>query len=204
MGVMFLGRVSAQELKPVQLNPPDKAKGATIMKALELRASVRELADTKLTFQQLSDLLWAANGINRPEKPGRTAPSAMNSQDIDLYVLTSDGAYFYDYVKHSLTPVAGGDHRKLVADRQEGVANAPVFLVLVSDLSRLRGEDENRKMSWACIDAGTVSQNISLFCSGTGLATVARVSMNQVELRKVLQLKETQQLIMNHPVGLKK
>jgi len=194
----------AQELKPIQLNAPDKSTGLTIMKSLDNRASVREFADSKLTIQELSDLLWAANGINRPDKTGRTAPSSMNAQDIDVYAVMDDGAYWYDFTNNQLKPIAKGDYRKWVADAQADMAKAPVFLVLVSDLSRLRGTDENLKMRTACIDAGTVCQNISLFCSGTGLVTVPRASMNQSELKKILQLKDSQRLIMNHPVGHKK
>jgi SagB-type dehydrogenase family enzyme len=204
MSATLWSGVLAQELKPIQLIAPDKTRGVNIMKALEQRASIRDFAETKLTLQELSDLLWAANGINRPETTGRTAPSSMNAQDVDVYAIMEEGAYLYDYKQHALIPVATGDHRKLVADRQAAMAIAPVMLVLVSDLSRLKDNDENIKMTKACMDVGTVSQNISLFCSGTGLATVPRASMNQAELRKVLQLKETQKMIMNHPVGYRK
>jgi len=204
MSALLFSGLSAQEMKPIKLNAPDKSKGLNIMKALELRASYREFADTPLSLQELSDLLWAANGINRPEKSGRTAPSAMNAQDVDIYVLTSEGAYFYDFKQHTLNPVAAGDHRNLVAGRQVSVAAAPVILIMVSDLARFRGEDENQKMKTACIDVGTVSQNIALFCSGTGLVTVPRMGMDQEGLRKVLQLKESQRLILNNPVGHRK
>ena len=201
---MLWSEVSAQELKPIPLNAPDKTRGVNIMKALELRSSERNFSEIKLTLQELSDLAWAANGINRPDKSGRTAPSSMNAQDVDVYVILAEGAYFYDFRQQVLNPVAAGDHRKLVADRQPEMAVAPVMLVLVSDFSRLKDNDDNVKMTKACMDVGTVSQNISLFCSGTGLVTVPRASMNQIELRKVLQLKESQKLIMNHPVGHKK
>ncbi|MFH0759943.1 MAG: SagB/ThcOx family dehydrogenase [Bacteroidota bacterium] len=204
MSATLWSGISAQELKPIQLNAPDKTKGMNIMKALELRSSVRDFSETRLTLQELSDLVWAANGINRPEKSGRTAPSSMNAQDVDVYAIMAEGAFVYDFKQHALNPVAAGDHRKLVADRQPEMAVAPVMLVLVSDLSRLKDKDENIRMTKACMDVGTVSQNISLFCSGTGLVTVPRASMNQEELRKVLQLKETQKMIMNHPVGYQK
>lgn len=204
MCAMLWNGVSAQELKPIPLNAPDKTKGVNIMKALELRASVREFAEIPLALQELSDLVWAANGINRPEKSGRTAPSSMNAQDVDLYVILPEGAYSYDFKKHLLVPVAKGDFRALVTAQQAEMATAPLFLILISDLSRLKGTDENINMQKACMDVGTVSQNISLFCSGTGLVTVPRASMNQAELRKVLQLKDSQKLIMNHPVGHRK
>ncbi len=201
--ILFTG-LQAQELQPIQLNKPDKTRGVNIMKALELRASVREFAETPLALQELSDLVWAANGVNRPDKSGRTAPSSMNAQDVDLFVILPDGSYSYDFKSHRLEPVARGDFRALVAAQQPEMANAPLFLLLISDLSRFKGSDENINMQKACMDAGTVSQNISLFCSGTGLVTVPRASMNQTELRKVLQLKDSQKLIMNHPVGHRK
>ena len=105
------------------------------MKALSDRHSDREYAAKELSLQDLSDLLWAANGINRPDGK-RTAPSALNKQDIDIYVIMKEGAYLYDAKANSLQPIAKGDHRAAVAGSQDFVKSAPVSLVLVSDLSR--------------------------------------------------------------------
>lgn len=127
----------AQDLKAIKLSSPDKNRGSSIMKALSDRHSDREYAAKELSLQDLSDLLWAANGINRPDGK-RTAPSALNKQDIDIYVIMKEGAYLYDAKANSLQPIAKGDHRAAVAGSQDFVKSAPVSLVLVSDLSRFR------------------------------------------------------------------
>lgn len=188
---------SAQELTPIELLKPDKSKGLPVMQAFDARASVREWSSRPLTLQELSDLVWAANGINRPEEKKRTAPSAMNAQDIDVYVLREDGAYLYDAEKNLLAPVAGGDLRPLA-----GKTDAPLTLVLIADLSRFRSGDDQTKLNLGYIDCGIVSQNIALFCAGTGLKTRPRASFPETDkLRAALKLKDSQRIILNHPVG---
>lgn len=169
------------------------------MQALEKRQSTREYADKALSLQDLSDLLWAANGINRPESGKRTAPSAMNKQEIDVYVCLPEGAYLYEAKTNSLKPVAKGDFRAAVGGGQAFVAKAPVCIVLVGNLDAFRGD-----ASMPAMDAGIVSQNISIFCAGTGLVTVPRASMDQAKLKSALKLKDSQRLFMNHPVGYAK
>jgi len=179
---MLVSCTNAQELKPIKLNAPDLNRGEKVMKALANRKSTREFSDKMLSKQDLSDLLWAANGINRPKEGKRTAPSARNKQDIKVYVCMVEGSYLYNAATSALDPVSKGDVRPL---------KAPVCLVLVSDTDQ----------SWGAVDAGIVSQNISLFSSGIGLATVPRMQMNNDELKKALKLTGTQTLILNHPVG---
>ena len=133
--LLLVVTMHAQDLKVIKLNSPDKNRGCSVMKALSDRHSDREYADKELSLQDLSDLLWAANGINRPDGK-RTAPSALNKQDIDIYVIMKEGAYLYDTKTNSLQPLAKGDHRAAVAGSQDFVKSAPVSLVLVSDLSR--------------------------------------------------------------------
>jgi SagB-type dehydrogenase family enzyme len=191
----------AQEISTVKLNAPDKARGSAIMKALSDRHSERNFSEKKLSLQDLSDLLWAATGINRPESGMRTAATAMNKQDIDVYVILQEGAYLYDVKAHELKPVAAGDHRPLIADQQQTIAKAPVCLLIVSDLSRFGNLDEETKKQWAAVDAGNVSQNIALFSAGCGLVTVPRAFMNKEALREVLKLTPTQVPIINNPVG---
>ena len=147
----------------------------------------------------MSDLLWAAVGINRPESGKRTAPTAMNRQEIDVYVCLPEGAYLYDAAAHELKPVAKGDFRPAVAGGQDFVKMAPVCLVIVADVNKFKGE-----VLMPAVDAGIVSQNISLFCAATDLVTVPRASMDQVQLKSVLKLREGQQPLMNHPVGYAK
>jgi hypothetical protein len=101
----------AQEPKTIKLNEPNKKRGLPVMEVLSVRASAREWSDQELSLQDLSDLLWAANGINRPESGKRTASSAMNAQDVDIYVFRKDGAYLYDASRHALNLVVAGDFR---------------------------------------------------------------------------------------------
>lgn len=198
MTLMFMG-LQAQDLKTLKLNKPDTKRGVSVMAAFEKRQSTREYADRKLETQDLSDMLWAANGINRPESGKRTAPTAMNKQEIDVYVCLPEGAYLYDAKIHALVPVAKGDFRPAVAGGQDFVTKAPVCLVIVADLEKFEGE-----VLMPAVDAGIVSQNISLFCAGMGLVTVPRASMDQVKLKTILKLKDSQQPLMNHPVGYAK
>jgi nitroreductase len=188
-----LGNLYSQDLKSVTLNPPDKTRGLPVMQAFDRRASASVFTGEKLKLQDLSDLLWAANGINRPEQKKRTAPSAMNAQDIDIYVFMAEGVYLYNAAANLLDPV--------VAGRQAEVANASVFLVMVSDISRFPGSDDTMKLSLAAMDAGLVSQNISLFCAGAGLSTRPRATMDIVKMKEILKLKDSQHPMLNNPVS---
>jgi len=194
----------AQNSKTILLNSPDTNRGLPLMKALLHRASEREFDSTSLTLQDLSDLLWAANGINRPESGKRTAPSATNAQDIDVYVFMKSGVYLYDAKKNLLEFVVDGDYRNFVAGRQESVANAPVICLLVSDISRFRSGTDSLKLVWAAEDAGIVSQNISIFCAAVGFSTVPRATMDREKIREILKLKTTQHPMLNNPVSYKK
>ena len=190
----------AQDIK---LNNPNKARGSAFMKALSDRASVREYNAKELSLQDLSDLLWAANGVNRPNG-NRTAPSAMNRQEIDVYVINKEGAYLYDAAGHTLKSVAKGDFRKEVAGQQDFVTTAPVCIVLVANLEKLGNPTAENTLVTAALDAGIVNQNINVFCSAVGLATVPRGSMNTNELKKILKLSDTQRIMLNNPVGYPK
>lgn len=201
MITLLSGAVMGQAPQDIKLNAPDMERGLTIMKAFEKRASATSFSSKELSLQDLSDLLWAANGINRPESGKRTAPTAVNAQDVDIYVLLKSGAYLYDAKTQTLKGIAAGDNRKFVSERQTNFANAPAMLVLVSEISRFRGDDNARKLSWAAMDAGIVSQNISLFCAGAGLVTRPRASMDTEGLRKLLNLNANQYPLLNNPVG---
>ena len=187
LATLMLGLTSlqAQSLKAIKLNAPDKTRGASVMKALADRHSEREFANKKLSLQDLSDLMWAAIGINR-EDGKRTAASALNKQDVDVYVLMEEGAYLYD-------------------PKQTSVNSAPACLLMVSDVSKFGnvGTPQLRER-FGALDAGLVSQNIALFCSGCGLVTVPRGSMEADALKKVLKLSDSQIPMINHPVGYAK
>jgi SagB-type dehydrogenase family enzyme len=205
-----LGLAQAQELQTIKLNEPNKKRGLPMMEALSVRASVRDWSPQEVALQDLSDLLWAANGINRPDSKKRTASSAQNAQDVDIYVFLEDGVYLYDAAGQALVPVAAGDHRQEVVAPPAGPPGAkpgtpptpaPVLIVLVSDVSRFRGGTPELKKEWGAIDTGIVSQNIALFCAATGLATRPRASMDRDKIRTLLKLKDTQFPMLNHPVG---
>lgn len=200
--LIIVTSMNAQELKMIKLNAPDKSRGSAVMKALSDRHSDREFNTRSLSLKDLSDLLWAANGVNRPDGK-RTAPSALNKQDVDIYVILKDGAYLYNAQNSSLDPIAKGDHRKAVAGGQDFVNEAPVSLVLVSDLSRFGNTSDQTKLM-AAVDVGIVCQNINLFCAATGLATVPRATMDKAALKQILKLSDTQLPIMNNPVGYSK
>ena len=197
----MLSGAYAQTLSPIQLKAPEKKAGLSVMETLANRHSTREFSNKKLTLQELSNLLWAANGINRPEKGMRTAPSAMNAQEVDVYVCMEEGAFLYDAKSNQLQPVIQEDLRGLVGGKQTFVKNAPVVLLMVSDLSKLPGGNSEQTKLMAAIDAGIVSQNISIACSGLGLITVPRAYMDKEALAQKLKLKSTQLLLMNNPVG---
>ncbi|MDR0765964.1 MAG: SagB/ThcOx family dehydrogenase [Odoribacteraceae bacterium] len=190
----------AQELKEIKLNAPDKTRGSAVMKALSERASSRAMSERELSLQDLSDLLWAAYGVNRPDGR-RTAPTAKNDQDIDLYVCLPAGTYLYDARNSLLKPVISGDLRPVLAAGQDFVKHAPVVLLIVSDYSRFKMNDVERSRLWGAMDGGIVSQNINIFCAAVGLVTVPRAYMDQPKLKEILGLSDTQMPVLNNPVG---
>jgi nitroreductase len=213
--IIFLSTawLPAADLQPVKLNAPDLKRGLPLMEALAVRASVRDFSEKELSLQDISDLLWAADGMSRPAENKSTAPSAMNAHDIRIYVFTKDGAYLYDSPKHHLLPVLAGDFRsQLMMARPPRPAaasappppppsNPPLQIVLVSDGERFTRGDPGRKLEWGALDAGIVSQNISLFCAATGLKTVPRALLDKARIKELLALNDAQTVFLNHPVG---
>lgn len=183
-----------------QLPNPNKNAEMSLFSALQQRRSVREYMLKEIDNNTLSQVLWAACGVNRPESGKITAPSARNVQDILLYVVKADGAYLYNPAMNTLTQVSKKDLRKSVASRQEDVATAPVMLVLVSDQSKF-GKSGDMDKTFGAMDAGYVSQNIYLACTALGLGTVARATMDEQVLKKELNLNDSQILELNHPIG---
>ena len=201
---LFISVATFAADKVIRLPKPNLNRNSEVMEAFANRHSTREYAAKALTLNDLSDLLWACNGINRLDEGKRTAPSAMNKQDVDVYVVLPEGTYLYDAKAHQLNLVAEGDHRGAVAGGQAFVKSAPVSLLLVSDLSRLGDAKNTHTQLMGAVDAGIVSQNISIFCSAAKLATVPRASMDTAKLKSVLKLTDTQLPLMNHPVGYHK
>jgi SagB-type dehydrogenase family enzyme len=171
------------------------------METLKERQSTREFSPEKLPLQVLSNVLWAAFGVNRPSSGGRTAPSARNWQEIDLYVATSDGVYRFDAKAPALQIIRDQDIRELTG-KQSWVTQAPVNLVYVADRSRM-GADTHpaEKDFYAAADTGFISQNVYLYCASEGLATVVRGAIDKRALAKALQLRTDQVIILAQSVG---
>jgi len=193
--------VTAQELKPVVLPAPQTDGGRPLMQALKERKSTREFSGEKLPLQVLSNLLWAGFGVNRPDGR-RTAPSAMNWQEIEIYVLAAGGTFVYDAAKNLLQPVANEDLRSL-AGTQPFVATAPLNLVYVADLTKVTGAAGQQEL-FTGADTGFIAQNVYLYCASEGLATVVRASVDREALGKALKLKPTQRIILAQTVGYPK
>jgi nitroreductase len=193
-----VGLATAQQLKPIALPAPRTTGGKPLMEALKERKSTREFSTEKLSPQTLSNLLWAAWGINR-EGGYRTAPSANNHQEIDVYAVMADGAYLYDAKANTLKPVVSGDLRKLTGE-QPFVEEAPLNLVYIADFARYPGDNEN-KVAISNADAAFVAQNVYLFCASEGLAVVVRASIPKPELGKALKLRPNQLITLAQTVG---
>jgi nitroreductase len=190
----------AQELKPISLPSPQTNGGKPLMQALMERHTTREFSSEKLSPQVLSNLLWAAFGINRPETGKRTAPSAMNWQEIDVYVATADGLYVYAAKGNKLDPVLAEDVRGATG-MQPFVKDAPLDLVYVADLARTGKSSAEDKNFYTAADAGFIAQNVYLFCASEGLAVVVRGSIDRAALAMAMKLRPDQKILLGQTVG---
>ena len=189
----------------VQLPKPSMDNQVTLMQALQNRHSTREYAEKEIPNDVLSTVLWAACGINRPGEGKITAPSAINAQDILVYVVRQDGTYLYQPKDNSLQKISSKDLRTTVAGRQSFAADAPVSLLLVSDHNKFPQQIPNEaKVRMGVLDAGYVSENICLACSALGLNTVPRMTMDSETLKKELGLDDNYDLVLNSQIGYPK
>jgi SagB-type dehydrogenase family enzyme len=191
----------------IVLPSPDKTGGKPLMQVLSERHTTRSFTKDSLTLQQLSDLLWAGFGINRPDQGKRTAPSAMNWQEIEIYVTLSRGSYVYSAESHSLKFINNKDLRKETGS-QDFVADAAMNIVYVADLGK-RGKKDGEEVKDAELfltyaDAAFIAQNIYLYCASANLGCVVRGSVPDNNLSSELGLKSTQRIIMAHTVGVPK
>jgi SagB-type dehydrogenase family enzyme len=198
---LVAGFVQAQDLTAIKLLTPTLQDDKPLMQALKERKSSREFDEKELSLQDLSNVLWCANGINRPEDGRRTAPSAMNRQDIDVYAVLKEGIYLYDATLHQLTPVATGDFRKETG-MQEFVATAPLNIVFVSDMAKFdKARQPEDKIWMAALDAGHCSQNVYLYCASANLAVVTRMSLDKAKMGELMKLRPEQQIVLAETVG---
>ena len=192
----------AKELQPIQLSKPQSTGGNVVLNILEKRASSREFAPQPLPVAVLSHLLWAAFGINRLDGK-RTAPSARNRQEIDIYVAAPDGLYLYDPKANVLKPILAEDIRALTGT-QPYVKEAAVNLVYVADTSKMGEMAQDEKMLWMGGDTGVIVENVYLFCAAEGLATVVRALIDRPALAKAMKLRPDQMITLSQSVGYPK
>lgn len=194
--LMIMGNLQAQDV--ISLPQPEVSKlSMSLGDALSLRRSERKYTDREISTQTLSTLLWAACGISDPKTGKITAPSAVNMQDIKIYVCTKDGVCLFNAKDNLLIKVSDKDLRDAIAGRQSFAKTAPVSLVLVSTKDSERAPNDR----YGAMDAGYVSQNIYLACTALGLKTVARATMDFDTLKRELNLADTSYLELNHPIS---
>ena len=198
-------------MNPILLPEPAKKGGKSVLEALQLRQTNRSISSKELPLQVLSNLLWAAFGVNREKasfnKPGRTAPSASNSQEIDLYVALKDGMYLYEAAPHQMTPISAGDYRMMSG--RGTAATAPVNIFYIADLSCYDlgpnqpdphiGDPEVQK-SYYYIDTGFIAQNVYLYAASEGLASWFH-NCDKDTIRKGLSLNDDQLVLFAHTIG---
>jgi len=192
----------AEEPKPIQLLTPQPGGGSPLMQLLWKRKSSREFSSKPLPVEVLSNLLWAGFGINRPDGH-RTAPSARNWQDIDIYVILPDGLYLYDTKANQLKLMVAQDLRG-VAGTQPYVKEAPVNLIYVSDYAKMGTAANEEKAFLSAADTGFISGNVYLYCASEGLATVVRAMIDRPALAKAMNLRPDQNITLAQSVGYPK
>lgn len=203
-GALTAGALTeTDEANSIQLPQPQTEGGKPLMEALRDRKTSREFSERKLPDQVLSNLLWAANGVNRPDSGMRTAPSARNWQEIDVYVAMAEGLYLYDARAHALQPVLARDLRELTGT-QPFVKDAPINLVYVADYTRMGAASEEHKDFYSATDTGFISQNVYLFCASEGLATVVRGLVDRPVLAAAMKLRPEQRIILAQTIGYPK
>jgi SagB-type dehydrogenase family enzyme len=194
--------VSASEPQAIQLPAPKWGRNATLQQALQERKTSREFAGQPLSKAVLSGLLWAGFGINRPENAHRTAPSAMNAQEIDLYVAMPEGVFTYDPQANELKRVLIGDVRAKTTS-QAFATNSAVVLLFIADFAKQTKARPESKERYATFDAGCIVQNIYLYCASEKLGAVV-YDLDQKTMGELLELRPDQRVIMAQAVGVPK
>jgi len=193
--------VYAQEAQTIKLPAPKMDGGKPLMEALKERQTIRSFSTEKPSDQVLSNLLWAAWGVNRPDGR-RTAPSASNMQEIEIYVAKEDGLYLFDAKEHALKLVLEEDLRENTGT-QKFVKDVPVNLIYVADFAKMKGSEEIKEF-YSAADTGFISQNVYLFCASEGLGTVVRGLVNRKALGEAMKLRPEQRVILSQSVGYPK
>ncbi len=193
------GIALAEEPKAIQLLTPQQGSGSPLIQLLWKRKSSREFSSKPLPLEVLSNLLWAAFGINRPDGK-RTAPSGKNQQEIDIYVASEKGLYLYDAKANRLNPILTNDLRGMTG-LQPFVKEAAVNLIYVADYSRMGRSSEEEKSFFSAADTGLISENVYLYCASEGLATVVRANIDKPALASAMKLRKDQKIVLAQSVG---
>ena len=196
---LSVGFCYAQVSEMVKLPEPQKKGGMSLMEALNNRQSQRSYSNKDLSIQQMSNLLWAAYGINRPNGY-RTVPSARTFNEFDIYIIKPEGWYVYNPAQHAMLKMGNVDLREF-AGTQDFVKSAPVNLVFVADFDRMPSADDEFRKFYSAADVGYISQNVYLWCASEGLATIVRGQIDKPKAKEVLKLRPNQHIILAQTVG---
>jgi nitroreductase len=197
---VILGETGVFAQQKIKLPEPQKKIGKPLMETLNIRQSSRSFDSAPLPEQELSNILWAGFGINRPESGKRTAPSARNWQETSIYVILQTGAYVYEPKEHALLQVSSEDLRSL-AGVQEYVKEAPLDLIFVSDLSKISDASAEDKMLYCGADAAFIAENVYLYCASQNLAVVVRAMIDKEKLGPKLGLGKDMKIILGQTIG---
>jgi hypothetical protein len=202
------------DLGPITLLEPVFHRSSSVFEVLKMRTTSRTISDRKIPLQILSDILWAAQGVNRAKgpfgAPGLTAGSASNSQEISVYVAMEEGTYLYEPIPHKLVPVVTGDIRTLAIGpkQRKAGANAPVRFIHVVDIDKFRTagfrepclDDPEIQKSYYFVDTGLIAENVYLAAASLGLASWFH-NCNRPEVTSVLKLKSSQRALFGQTIG---
>lgn len=189
----------AQVIETINLPPAQKTGGMSLMEALQNRQSQRSFSSRELSQQQISNLLWAAYGINRPNG-FRTVPSARTYNEFDIYIIKPEGWFVYNPEQHAMLKMGNEDLREY-AGTQDFVKTAPLNLVFVADFNRMTNADDEFRKFYSATDVGYISQNVYLYCASVGLATIVRGQIDKAKAKEVLKLRPDQHVILAQTVG---
>jgi nitroreductase len=203
--VVLLGLTMPAASQDIVLPAPDRTGGKPLMQALNERQSTRTFTEGVISEQQLSELLWAAWGINRPADKKRTAPSARNMQEVNVYVSMQSGLYLYSAETHTLKQIHNRDIRSLCGT-QDFVATAPLNLIYVADMGKL-GKNEGDEITesdllWPYANTGFIAQNVYLYCASSNLGCVVRGMVPKAKLAPEMGLRTNQIIILGHTIGV--
>jgi hypothetical protein len=203
----------AQDAEVIKLPPPDKEGGKPLMQALNLRKSTRGNfgPEEKLSMQTLSNLLWAANGINRPDGH-TTAPSAVDWKNVDIYAATADGLFLFDAAEHALKVISKQDVRAISGlegqssskMKQDFAITAPLSLVYVIDMAKTKGfnyDGEDVGLTWSAVGVGAIAQNVYLYCASEGLACIVRAMFDAEKVAEVFKLGPDQRAFLTSTIA---